>query len=537
MQSVATGLRFNPHKAGLDSVNEEEATRVIVDVSKGTEFYKNEERKEKLLEKRILEVTELAVTLSEQDKKRIEKFVDEQFISSWEQERDFSRTIVHLDMDAFFASVEELDQPSLKSLPMAVGSTSMLSTANYEARKYGVRSAMPGFIALKLCPQLVIVPPRFKRYCQVSNQIASLLYKFDSRAHMSMDEAYIDITEYLKTQGGVVEDVVSKIRQNIFENTGITCSAGVASNTMIAKIATDLNKPNGQTIVQPDMVCIQNFLNPLSVRKIPGVGRVTEKLLSSLNIFCIQDIISHRSVLFHCMRRKTFEFLLQSALGIAPAFICESESRKGMSRERTFKPTSSLEELRKICESVSKLLADDLEAEDMYAKTLTLKIKCSDFSVRTRAVTKCFFIYRYEQILENAWKLLLKEMPIEIRLLGVRANGLVSRSEILTERRNSLEEFISNMLKHRGNNSDDIYEEVKDFGTLSPAEPMHFIKNKQQDEKEPEVSSTGVCPICLNFRSSNYSLLERHVNFCIERQEQSLKKNPAHNGKLKKPRI
>ncbi|GJQ15477.1 hypothetical protein GpartN1_g7268.t1 [Galdieria partita] len=537
MEFVATGLRFNPHKAGLGSVNEEEATRVIVDTSKGTEFYKNEERKEKLLEKRITEVTELAGTLTEQDKERIEKLVDEQFIVSWEQERDFSRVIVHLDMDAFFASVEEIDQPSLKSLPMAVGSTSMLSTANYEARKYGVRSAMPGFIALKLCPQLVIVPPRFHRYCAISNQIASLLREFDSHVHMSMDEAYMDITEYLKTQSGTIDDVVSKIRQKVFENTGITCSAGVACNTMLAKIATDLNKPNGQTFVQPDTISIRNFLNPLSVRKIPGVGRVTEKLLSSLNIISIQDLISNRSILFHCMKRKTFKFLLQSALGIAPAFISDSESRKGMSRERTFKPTSSLEELRKICESVSELLSSDLEAEDLCAKTVTLKIKCSDFSIRTRGVTKCFFIYRYEQILENAWKLLLKELPVEIRLLGVRVNGLVPRSEVLTQRKNSLENFVSNTLKYKENNADLMYEKVKDFGSLAPTAWSLFRENRQQNEKEPEISSTGVCPVCLNFRSSNSCLLEKHVNFCIERQEHALKKIPTNSGKLKKPRI
>jgi len=484
------------------------------------------------LERRIKEVVELAGTLSDEERKRLEKLIDEQFIAPWEKERDFSRTIVHLDMDAFFASVEELDQPQLKNIPMAVGSTSMLSTANYEARKYGVRSAMPGFIALKLCSKLTIVPPRFHRYCEISNQIASLLFEFDAHPHMSMDEAYLDITEYLRNQDKRIEEVITEIRHKICDNTGLTCSAGVGCNTLIAKIATDLNKPDGQTIVQPDMISIRKFLDSLSVRKIPGVGKVTEKLLSSLNIVSIRDIIVYRSVLFHCMKRKMFEFLLQSALGIAPCYISDSESRKGMSRERTFKPTSSLEELRSICESVSELLASDLRAEDLQAKTLTVKIKCSDFSARTRAVTTCFLIYRYEQILETSWKLLVKEMPIEIRLLGIRLSGLVSRSESLSCGKNCLEEFISNSLKLKENISNDIYEQVQEFGCITGTE----YEKRETNTNQSEMSHTNVCPICLHFRSSNAALLERHANYCIERQEHFMEKAMNAKVKLKKPR-
>eukprot|EP00871_Galdieria_phlegrea_P000999 jgi/Galph1/18/GphlegSOOS_G4774.1 len=526
---VITGLRFNAHKAGLSQVNVEEATRVIVEASKGTSFYENETRKEKLLDKKITETLHMLQNMTEMEKQKKQKFVDEQYISKWQEEQNTSRVIVHLDMDAFFASVEELDQPELKTIPMAVGSTSMLSTANYEARKFGVRSAVPGFIGLRLCPQLRIIPPRFDKYCEVSSRISELLNEFDPHHRMTMDEAYLDITHYVVRYNLSLEQAVENIRTKIFQSTGLTCSAGAAYNTLIAKIATDINKPNGQTIVENNVSTIREFLDVLSVRKIPGVGKVTEKLLAALGIFQIQDIIEHRAILYHCLKPKTFEFLLQSALGIGSIYIEDEDSRKGMSRERTFKSTSSLEQLGKICRVVCQNLADDMTEQDLVAKTLTLKIKCSDFTVRTRSITTAVSLYSSEQLEKTAWSLLLKEMPIELRLLGVRVSGLVSRKQFFFKSQKfGLETLLSKKFPHedkmgmnasRNDESDDDILSLEEAYNERNDALIGSAKVNKSSVSEHVANEMLSCPLCCHFKSSNAILVEKHVNFCAERQE------------------
>lgn len=254
-------------------------------------------------------------------------------------------------MDMFYAAVEIRDRPELADKPVAVGSMSMLSTANYVARKFGVRSAMPGFIGKKLCPDLVIVDHNGHKYKAASKIFKGILTDYDpDMESMGLDEASMDITRYLMEKGLNHEEGIQKvgeeIRRRIFEATQLTCSAGIACNKMLAKISSDLNKPNGQTYLKPDKEELMKFMNNLSVRKIPGIGRMTEMTLASLGILKCADILEKAPEISIVFSEKTTYFLFRAALGIARNYHDEDDEdgiQKSISISSTFRPIVSYE--------------------------------------------------------------------------------------------------------------------------------------------------------------------------------------------------
>lgn len=201
------------------------------------------------------------------------------------------RKIIHIDMDAFYASVEQLDNPDLIGIPLAVGGSEVrgvVSAASYEARKFGVRSAISGIQAKKLCPNLIFVPPRFDRYKEISKQIRKIFLEYtDLVEPLSLDEAYLDVTENKKGNPSATL-IAQEIRKRIFEEIGLTASAGISSNKFVAKIASDFNKPNGQKTVNPDE--IEPFLEKLDIRKFYGVGKVTAEKMYQLGVFSGFDL-------------------------------------------------------------------------------------------------------------------------------------------------------------------------------------------------------------------------------------------------------
>jgi DNA polymerase-4 len=201
------------------------------------------------------------------------------------------RKIIHVDMDAFYASVEQMDNPELKGKPLAVGGSEIrgvVSAASYEARKFGVRSAISGIRAKKLCPDLIFVPPRFDRYKEISKQIRKIFLDYtDLVEPLSLDEAYLDVTENKKGNPSATL-IAQEIRKRIFEEVGLTASAGISVNKFVAKIASDYNKPNGQKTVNPDEV--ESFLEKLDVKKFYGVGKVTAEKMYQLGIFTGYDL-------------------------------------------------------------------------------------------------------------------------------------------------------------------------------------------------------------------------------------------------------
>ncbi|KAH9892787.1 DNA/RNA polymerase [Cubamyces lactineus] len=414
------------NKAGL-AKDQTEINRIIAEVSKGSKFYENEKRKDKELTLRIERILKLRdEAIKGVDLSKIEQQVDK-MVARLEAKRDLSQVIVHVDMDAFFASVEVLDNPSLASKPFAVGQ-GVISTASYEARKFGVRSGMATFVAKKLCPDLLVLSSHFDRYSEMSNKVMSIFRRYDpTMCAAGCDEGYLNITRYCEEHNLSPEECASQMRQTVYDETRLTVSAGIAPNKMLAKICSDKNKPNGQYKLDFEPGAIKAFMHDLSIRKVPGVGRVNERLLESIGITNCGDIFQKRAVLFLLDKQFGLEFLLQAYLGIASNVVepGQREERKSIGAERTFNALSDTSKIYAKLEEVAAELEHDMEEGGWTGKTVTLKYKLDTFQVFTRAKSFDRWISsKKEDLFAIGQELLKPELPLTLRLIGLRVTKL-----------------------------------------------------------------------------------------------------------------
>ena len=337
------------------------------------------------------------------------------------------RKIIHVDMDAFFSSVEQLDNPELRNKPVAVGGggpRGVVAAASYEARKYGVRSAMSGVIAQRNCPDLIFVKPRFERYKEVSAQIKEIFYSYtDLVEPLSLDEAYLDVTKNKKQLFSATK-MAEKIRMDIFKTTGLTASAGISVNKLVAKIASDYNKPNGQKTVPPEEVI--PFLEALDIRKYHGIGKVTTKKMYALGIFTGKELKAQSQGFLINHFGKSGTYYYNAVRGIHTSEVKPLRKPKSMGAERTFKEnlTSELFLEEKI-KAVAAELDKRISRHKISGKTITLKIKYSDFVIQTRSKTLPFYIADTSMIIEHAKALLYQEkLQNSVRLIGLTISNL-----------------------------------------------------------------------------------------------------------------
>ena len=299
------------------------------------------------------------------------------------------RKIVHVDMDAFYASVEQRDDPSLRGKPVVVawrGARSVVCAASYEARTFGVRSAMPALRAEKLCPQAVFVPPDFARYKAVSRQVRDIFARHtDLIEPLSLDEAYLDVT-HNKLGLASATEVAQAIRDAIREETRLTASAGIAPNKFLAKIASDWRKPDGQFVVKPAMVL--DFLAPLPVGKLPGVGKVMEARLSALGIATVGQLRAHGQADLERRFGRWGRRLHELSLGQDEHPVESERPTTQVSAEDTFAADVPLESTTEaIAQLAAKAWAGALREPDRSGRTVVLKLKTSDFRILTRSHT------------------------------------------------------------------------------------------------------------------------------------------------------
>ncbi|KAI5890539.1 DNA/RNA polymerase [Schizophyllum commune H4-8] len=414
-------------KAGL-AKDQTEINRIIAEASKGSKFYDNEKKKDKDLTQRIEKI--LAVrdeALRGADIGAIEATVDH-ILAELESERDLSQYIVHVDMDAFFANVEMLYQPEVKGKAFGVG-MGVLTTASYEARQYGVRSGMPTFIAKKLCPDLILVKINHERYSEKSKQVMDIFRRYDpTMCPASCDEGYLNITKYCREHDIGPEECVAEMRRVVHEESDLTVSAGIAPNKMLAKICSDKNKPNGQFYLPFDRSSIMSFMRDLSIRKIPGVGRVNERLLESIGIKTCGDIYTHRATVYLMDKHFGMRFLLQTYLGIASNTVRppERQERKSIGAERrvTFNPISEKDKIMLKLDEVAAELEDDMRTSGWAGRTVTLKFKLDTYQVFTRAKSFDRWITSKEDLYAAGKELLAPEWPLILRLIGLRVTKL-----------------------------------------------------------------------------------------------------------------
>ena len=348
------------------------------------------------------------------------------------------RKIIHVDMDAFYASVEQMDNPELKGKPIAVGGSEkrgVISAASYEARKFGVKSAMAGNLASKLCPELIFVRPHFERYAEISKKIRKIFYDYtDLVEPLSLDEAYLDVTNN-KIGNPSASLIAKEIRERIFNEVGLTASVGISINKFIAKVASDCNKPNGQKTVNPEEVI--TFLEELDIRKFYGVGKVTAEKMYQLGIFTGYDLKQKTIEYLDIHFGKSGKYYYYVVRGIHNSEVKPNRIRKSLAAERTFSENLSsevfmLEKLKHIAEEVHKRLTKS----KVSGKTVTLKIKYSDFTLQTRSRTLHYFISDKSLILETAKDLLYQEkLSNSVRLLGISMSNLNTETKIITEQK------------------------------------------------------------------------------------------------------
>ncbi|TDE55036.1 DNA polymerase IV [Flavobacterium sp. GT3P67] len=338
-----------------------------------------------------------------------------------------NRKIIHVDMDAFYASVEQMDNPLLRGKPIAVGGSEnrgVVAAASYEARKFGVRSVISGVMAKKNCPELIFARPRFDRYKEISSKIQKIFYEYtDLVEPLSLDEAYLDVTNNKKGNPSATL-LAQEIRQRIFNEVGLTASAGISVNKFVAKIASDYNKPNGQKTVNPDEVI--SFLEELPIRKFYGVGKVTTEKMYQLGIFTGVELKSKTLEFLEKHFGKSGNFYYNVVRGIHNSEVKSDRITKSVAAEHTFDVNLSSEifMIEKL-EVIANALEKRLKRYNVAGKTITLKIKYSDFTQQTRSKTLPYFISDKGLILEIVKELLYQErMKDSVRLLGISLSNL-----------------------------------------------------------------------------------------------------------------
>jgi DNA polymerase kappa len=426
---------FVNHKAGMDGVDKAHVRRVVDEMSKNSAHYRNENRKEEKVEAKIREMRAAHARLTPEHLARIQRDVDAR-VKTLEKKRDVSRTWIHVDMDAFYAAVHTLENPSLARIPIAVGGIGMISTANYVARTFGVRSAMPGFIAKKLCPHLTFVTPDFEKYRRYAELAREVFREFDADFDaVSLDEAFLDVTEYLETRGVYASAAAADLRAKVRAKTsGLTCSAGVAPNRRLAKVCSDMNKPDGQMVLANDREHILRLVNPLPVRKVGGVGKVNERVLAAFGMSTCGDVFAKRAVVAALFSKSAFAFLLEASMGVGTerrptrALLPGTQvARKSLGQEKTFAPTADRRVLERVIASLAEEVAGSLKEENLAARAVTLKIKRATFEVTQRQTS----LHRAENsaavLVEASLRLFRHETGLgSVRLVGVKASQLAA---------------------------------------------------------------------------------------------------------------
>lgn len=341
-------------------------------------------------------------------------------------------------MDAFFASVEQRDKPDYRGKPLVVGgkpnSRGVVAACSYEARRFGIHSAMPCSRAYRLCPQTIFVPPRFEVYRGISKQVHAIFREFtDQIEPLSLDEAYLDVSDCIDCDGSATR-IARKIRQRIQDETGLTASAGVSCNKFLAKTASDLNKPDGQFVILPHQG--EDFVAELPIGKFYGIGKATEAKMKALGIHYGRDLRSHSLENLQARFGKAANYYYQISRGIDERPIQTSRERKSIGAETTF--AKDLFDTREMIDHLNRLalrVVDVLQSKQLQARTITIKVKYADFQQVTRSHTVENALTQVEHI--HAWLpvLLAKTQAGEkqIRLLGVSLSSLEPQAEALPQ--------------------------------------------------------------------------------------------------------
>lgn len=474
-------------------------------------------------------------------------------IAELEFSRDLSQYIVHLDCDAFYAAVEQLDRPELKDLPFAVGK-GVLTTCNYVARRFGCRSGMAGFVAKRLCPELILIPLNFDKYTAKANEVREVIAEYDPRFESaSIDEAYLNITEYCREHGLSPEDAVAQMRTQVHERTNITVSAGIAANAKLAKICSNINKPNGQYLLPNERCAILNFMRDLPCRKVNGVGRVFERELAAIGVKNCGDIYSQRRFLAQLFGDKAFEFLMNCYLGLGRTNVqpAEEYERKSVGTESTFGDMSDPKQLRAKLRWTAEELEKDMRRAQCKGRTLVLKVKLHTYEVYTRQMATPKAVDLADDLYNFALPILSKleqDIPgMRLRLMGLRCTHLVStkkpdalaffrlkprsgissnepgkvlRQTVHSVEDDGWEQLPADWLGQFQDGTDSCVEHDQDEAPDSPywRHGKEIVPNPTPKKLLPTSEEWWDCPVCSRPQAASEKQFNDHIDACLSRQ-------------------
>ncbi|EQL30308.1 hypothetical protein BDFG_07188 [Blastomyces dermatitidis ATCC 26199] len=477
-------------KAGQSAVDQRKVSEIIYNVSRGSKFFTHEKSRNQLLTTKIERIISQKQKIEEHGLLLHTRRTD-QYLAELELGRDLSQTVVHVDCDAFFAAVEELDRPELRELPMAVGK-GVLTTCNYHARKYGCRSGMAGFIAKKLCPDLILIPQNYQKYTAKADEIRAILACYDPQFQSSsLDEAYLNITAYCSANEIEPEEAVRRLRSEVVEKTKVSISGGIAPNARLAKICSNWNKPNGQHYVPNERSAIMKFMSAIPLRNINGP--------------------------------------------------IEESERKSVGTERTFRDTGNVADLQEKLQLTALELEKDMLRTQFKGRTLVLKVKLHTFEVLSRQMLLPKAVYLSEDLYRYALPMLVKlykETPnLKIRLMGLRCTNLVSM-------KNTDVNFFRGIQTSNGrpqSSSRIKSPEEEGLGILDgqdihdqPRDPDSMIEDWEHSHvpygsiagshtlnplfKSDPTLEMWECPICMDPQQPDNSTFNRHLDFCLSKQ-------------------
>jgi DNA polymerase kappa len=597
---------FHDGKAGLEGLDSDHINRIINNTTRGSRFYMHKLNKQRQVDTQVESMLAKLRTTSQVELTRASHYIRKLRYEVSASARDLTHIIVHIDMDMFFAAVEMRDRPELKDLPMAVGGSSMLSTSNYIARKFGVRAAMPGFVAKKLCPQLHIVRPRMEVYREESSKVAQVIREYDPNfVPHSLDECSIDLADYLlkkcEQSNGTwsycarrnadydwilepevwrqAEEAVNEMRQKVLDRTQLSCSAGIAPNKLLAKMCSDMNKPNGQYVFAAQSSKeLREFVSNVNVKKIPGIGPVQQQTLQGLGISTCSELNEQLEKLAVLFTESSMEFYVRVSVGVGSWQCGEIEAQKSESRETTFTPTDSVDTFLTLLKELSEECAASLQKVNTKGRTVTLKLKRDDFKVNVRSRTLNAPTNDSSLMFDTCKSLLMIELQpekkLKLRLLGVRMSNFVdnAKEELKTKKeevkQQKIDYFLSKApseavkftLEKRQIELDD--SRPMDFtnnqtnvatlanpvaststsklvtaslpdGFVSRAsstyyqpivecDPMsiiasHSSKDTNLDVSIPDLPTSYVCPVCGLRRCADLDQLNQHIDYCLSR--------------------
>ena len=426
---------FTSEKAGMTGLDRTQINNIILNATKDSRIYK---KNEQVLQKIKQEGIEMNKRLEEFHNDKCYYFQIESIASAKleqiKSERRFDKIWLHLDMDMYFAAIEIRDDPSLADKPIAIGNKSMISTSNYIARKYGVRSGMPGFLGLKLCPQLKLIQSNYHKYQIESEKIMNILNEYDDNIEViGLDEAYIDLTEYCKERN--IENnkeqlslIINEIKIKIYDQTKLSCSIGIACNKMLAKICSDYSKPNGFYYLDFNSKIIENFMKDLNIRKIPFIGEKSEQRLNNIGISKCKDLLDKYVDLYRLFDEDRFEFFMKSALGIGSSEHSAQQESKSISRGISFQISNDKTLLINTCKELAIKVFNDIQKENKPPNAKTLSVQVIDYNEekRIKCVTKQEGYYDNENDIVNGSVLILEEL-LQInkwaRMIRVKVSG------------------------------------------------------------------------------------------------------------------